>query len=354
MCYLEQVSNDEDSNSARNSSIILKGNKCCTLTACPKKPFPRTSPCMRSEGLKMRWVRSPESMRRDSDRTMSLFWDISDSAPEDSGHLSILQLRLTNTSKLADGNCGWSFEENTVCTYIICLDRAAMLLLHCLGKGLILIGSFSCPEFGSSSRLGSLWVEPSFSGPSVELLPWRGWVEPGRSSGDCGLCSMVSCSGLVVSWITQFTWRKGYGVIIVLLELDLLVLPSYHMSPTSSAAMFLTGIPLTSSIWSPTCTERSVSLLRTAESNLWDNLKFGFHQRKTVRCVGHSETHPVTLTRRPVSWLRSVATVRPRRPSALGVKDTSATMCGLLVGGESDREEDTTPWHRQLPLQKGD
>lgn len=294
----------------------------------------------------MRWVRSPESTRRDSDRTMSLFWDISDSAPGDSGHLSILQLRLTNTSKLADDDCWWSCEENTVCTYIICLDRTPMLSLHCVGKGLILIGSFSCPKFGSSSRLGSLWVEPSFSGPSVELLSWRG---SGRSSGDCGLCSMVSCRGLVVSWITQLIWRKGHGVILVLL----LVLPSYHMSPTSSAAMFLTGIPLTSSIRSPTCTE-SVSLLRTAESNLWDNLTFSIHQRNTVQCVWHSETHPVTLTRGPVSWLRSVAIVRPRRPPAQGVKDTSATMCGLLVGGESDREEDTTPWHRQLPLQKRD
>lgn len=302
----------------------------------------------------MRWVRSPESTRRDSDRTMSLFWDISDSAPGDSGHLSILQLRLTNTSELVDDNCWWLCEENTVCTYIICLDRTPMLPLHCVGKGLILIGSFSCPKFGSSSRLGSLWVEPSFSGPSVELLPWRGWFEPGRSSGDCGLCSMVSCSGLVVSWITQFIWRKCYGVILVLLELDLLVVPSYHMSPTSSAAMFLTGIPLTSSIRSPTWTERSVSLLATAESNLWDNLKFSIRQGKTVRCVWHSETHPVTLTRGPVSWLRSVAIDKPRRPPPHGVKDTSATICGLLVGGESDREEDTTPWYRQLPLQKRD
>lgn len=154
-----------------------------------------------------------------------------------------------------------------MCAYIICLDRTPMLPLHCLGKGPILIGSFSCPKFGSSSRLGSLWVGPSFSGPSVELLPWRGWVEPGRSSGDCGLCSMVSCSGLVVSWITQFTWRKGHDGIIVLLQMDLLV-PSHHTGPTSSAAMFLIGIPLTSNIRSPTCTDRSVSLLRTSESNL--------------------------------------------------------------------------------------
>lgn len=56
---------------------------------------------MRSEGLKMRWVRSPESTRRDSERTMSLFWDNSDSAPGDSGHLSMLLLRLIKNTRLA-------------------------------------------------------------------------------------------------------------------------------------------------------------------------------------------------------------------------------------------------------------
>lgn len=103
-----------------------------------------------------------------------------------------------------------------------------MLPLHCVAKALILIGSFSWPEFGSSSRLGSLWVEPSFSGPSVEVLPWRGWVELGRSSADCGLCSMVSCRGLVVSWITRFIWMEGCGLTLVLLEF--LRVPSYHES----------------------------------------------------------------------------------------------------------------------------
>lgn len=156
----------------------------------------------------MRWARSPESARSDSDRTMSLFWDISESAPGDRGHLSMLQLRLTKTAESAEGGCGGFCK---VCTYIICLDRTPMLPLRCEGKGLILIGSLSCPGFGSSSRLGSLWVGPSFSGPSVELLSSRGWSEPGRSSGDCGLCSMVSWSGLVVSWITKFIWKERYG-----------------------------------------------------------------------------------------------------------------------------------------------
>lgn len=212
MCYLERVSNGLKCLSKFH--LIFKGNDCCTLTACPKKPFPRTSPCMRSEGLKMRWVRSPESTRRDSDRTMSLFWDISDSAPGDSGHLSMLQLRLENTGDLAKYN-GWCFRgESAVCTHKMCLDRVPVLPLRRVAEGLILIGSLSWSGFGSSSRLGSLWAEPSFSGPSVELLWSRGWFELDWSSGDCGLCSMVSCSGLVVSWITQFIWeRKGYGLI---------------------------------------------------------------------------------------------------------------------------------------------
>lgn len=78
--------------------------KRSTLTACPKKPFPMTSPWMRSEGLKMRWVRSPESTRRDSERTMSLFWDSSDSAPADNGHLSMLLLRLKKKTRLVVEN----------------------------------------------------------------------------------------------------------------------------------------------------------------------------------------------------------------------------------------------------------
>lgn len=71
-----------------------------TLTACPKQPLPRTSPWMRSEGLKMRCVRSPGSTRRDSERTMSLFCETSDNALGDSGHLSMLQLRLRKRGRL--------------------------------------------------------------------------------------------------------------------------------------------------------------------------------------------------------------------------------------------------------------
>lgn len=59
---------------------------------------------MRSEGLKMRCVRSPDSTRRDSERTMSLFWDNSDSAPGDSGHLSMLLLRLMKNKRLVVEN----------------------------------------------------------------------------------------------------------------------------------------------------------------------------------------------------------------------------------------------------------
>lgn len=63
------------------------------------------------------------------------------------------------------------------------------------------------------------------------------------------------------------------------------------MNPTSSCVMFLTGIPLTSSIRSPACTERSASLLRTAESNLWDSLKFSIRQGDRVAGI-----------RRPTLW----------------------------------------------------
>lgn len=135
------------------------------------------------------------------------------------------------------------------------------------------------------------------------------------------------------------------------------------LQPTSSGVMFLTETPLISSIWSPMCAARSMSLLRTDESNLWDSDNgwgfwtkcfFAYHclvsKLKMFQCVLHSETHPVTVTRGPVSWLRSVVMVRPRLPPAQGGKDTSATMWGLLVSGESDLP-DTAPWQKQLPLQ---
>lgn len=330
--------------------LIFKGNDCCTLTACPKKPFPRTSPCMRSEGLKMRWVRSPESTRRDSDRTMSLFWDISDSAPGDSGHLSMLQLRLENTGKLVKYNC-WCFRrESTVCTYKMCLVRVPVLPLLCVAKGLILICSLSWSGFGSSSRLGSLWAEPSFSGPSVELLWSRGWFEPGWSSGDCGLCSMVSCSGLVVSWITQFICRKGHGLIRH-------ISPSLVIAPLSYDSYLLRcNVPdrNTINLQYPVPSVHREKRVTTEDSwvqpvrrlEVWCSFKLRVRQL---------ETHPETLTRGPVSWLRSVVIVRPRWPPAQGGKDTSATMCGLLVSVGSDLWEDTTtPWYRQLPLQEWD
>lgn len=63
------------------------------------------------------------------------------------------------------------------------------------------------------------------------------------------------------------------------------------------------------------------------------------------------ETHPVTVTRGPLSWLRSVAIVRPLRPPGWGGRDTSATMWGLLVSGDADLTVDTTPWQKQWPLQ---
>lgn len=182
------------------------------MTACPKKPFPRTSPWMRSEGLKMRWVRSPESTRRDSERTMSLFWDKSDSAPGDKGHLSILQLRLTKKKETCRRRKRQVRVKCTpkVGTYKMCLVRIPVVpWVPCCwgGDRLILTGSpVSSSGLGSSSKLGSLWVEPSFSGTqgSGPLAGLVGLLERSGSSGDRGLCSIVSCRGLVVSWITEF------------------------------------------------------------------------------------------------------------------------------------------------------
>ena len=58
------------------------------------------------------------------------------------------------------------------------------------------------------------------------------------------------------------------------------------------------------------------------------------------------------MTKGPVSWLRSVATVRPRWPLAWGGKETNATMWELMVSGETAFVVDTTPWQKQLLLQR--
>lgn len=88
-------------------------------------------------------------------------------------------------------------------TYQMCLDRIPVLPWCWVGERLILCSSVSSLVHGSSSRLGSFGVEVSLSwiqesGQLMltgELSDWR---------GDCGLCSMVSWSGLLVSWTTLF------------------------------------------------------------------------------------------------------------------------------------------------------
>lgn len=84
--------------------IVLAGHRIIlhaevTLIACPKLPFPRTSPYTRSEGRKMRCVLSVGSKRRDSDRLMSLLWERSVVCRCEHGALSILQLRLQGEIK---------------------------------------------------------------------------------------------------------------------------------------------------------------------------------------------------------------------------------------------------------------
>ncbi len=72
---------------------------CFTFMAFPKQPFPKTSPYIRSEGRKIRWVFSVWSKRRDSDRLMSLLWERSVACRCEHGALSILQLRLQRQTK---------------------------------------------------------------------------------------------------------------------------------------------------------------------------------------------------------------------------------------------------------------
>lgn len=101
MCHLDRKK--YCSKCFEESPIKMKRimKECGTLTACPKHPLPSTSPWMRSEGLKMRWVRSPGSTRRDSERTMSLFGEKIGSVPGGIGHLSMLQLRLGKKRRMA-------------------------------------------------------------------------------------------------------------------------------------------------------------------------------------------------------------------------------------------------------------
>lgn len=61
--------------------------------ACPKKPFPKTSPWMRSQGLKMRWEQLLGDLK-DSERPMSREingWSLREFSP---GDLHVLLLRL--------------------------------------------------------------------------------------------------------------------------------------------------------------------------------------------------------------------------------------------------------------------
>lgn len=60
-----------------------------TFMACPKQPFPRTSPWIRSEALNILCVRLVTT-RSDSERPMSFFRDSGDGVLLEHGDLSIL------------------------------------------------------------------------------------------------------------------------------------------------------------------------------------------------------------------------------------------------------------------------
>lgn len=61
--------------------------------ACPKKPFPRISPWMRSHGRKMRWEQLLDD-RRDSERPMSRVIKGDSFGELGPGDLQMLLLRL--------------------------------------------------------------------------------------------------------------------------------------------------------------------------------------------------------------------------------------------------------------------
>lgn len=66
-----------------------------TLIACPKNPFPRTSPWIRSQGRKICWEQLEEE-RRDSERLMSRLRRRGSFGELGPGDLEMLLLRLEN------------------------------------------------------------------------------------------------------------------------------------------------------------------------------------------------------------------------------------------------------------------
>lgn len=85
--------------------------------ACPKHPFPRTSPWMRSDGRKMRWVRL-ETTLSDSDRLISFLCEVGDAALLEPGDLSMLQLRLRERKDKEDDRTTAQRSVCIICVYI--------------------------------------------------------------------------------------------------------------------------------------------------------------------------------------------------------------------------------------------
>lgn len=69
--------------------------------ACPKKPFPRISPWMRSHGRKMRWEQLLDD-RRDSERPMSRVIKRDSFGELGPGDLQMLLLRLDRGDEVRD------------------------------------------------------------------------------------------------------------------------------------------------------------------------------------------------------------------------------------------------------------
>lgn len=80
--------------------------------ACPKKPFPRISPWMRSQGRKMRWEQLLDD-RSDSERPMSLVMKAGSFGEFGPGDLQMLLLRLDREDEV-DGGGGACFCPGSV------------------------------------------------------------------------------------------------------------------------------------------------------------------------------------------------------------------------------------------------
>lgn len=188
----------------QNRGLAGHGN---TLIACPKQPFPSTSPWIRSEGRKMRWVR--ETMRSDSERLISLRWEAGEPMELEHGDLSVLQLLLPH-------ECRKSQQGRAPCTTGSPQAGQGPPSQHGLTPTSPLPSSPAGVDVGDASELCPymtvLWHTALASPQGVRAGERRGLCRSERellSSTDSramaswGSCSMVSWRRRLVSWISR-------------------------------------------------------------------------------------------------------------------------------------------------------